>query len=109
MKVGTLPFKEETNLSPDLSGARDGAREDMAREYPKRKGWRAPRRCNRNEPSVQESSQHGYSRVEKRTGGQEPVRDESEIPPGQARSLIPRSFWKIFNGGKDKELNLTGM
>lgn len=27
----------------------------------------------------------------------------------KARSFIPRSLWKIFNGGKDKELNLTVM
>lgn len=92
MKVGTLPFKEETNLSPDLSGARDGAREDMEREYPKQKGWRAPRHCNRNEPSVQESSQHCYGRVGKRTGGQEPVRDESEIPPGQGKESYSKKF-----------------
>lgn len=32
-----------------------------------------------------------------------------KFPQAKARSLIPRSFWKIFNDGKDKELNLTGM
>ena len=85
----------------------------MERECLRQKGWRAPQRCNRNEPSVQDSSQNGYRRVGKRTGGQERVRNELEMsqksPQAKARSFVPRSLWKIFNGGKDKELNLTVM
>ena len=80
-------------MSQDLSGARDGAREDMERECLRQKGWRAPQGCNRNEPRVQESSQNGYRRVGKRTGGQERVRNESEIPPGHARQGV--SFQEV--------------
>lgn len=52
--------------------------------------------CNRNEPSVQESSQHGYSQVRKRTGGQERVRDESEIPPGQGTESYSKKFLEVL-------------